>query len=320
MRRPGGLWNFFVARFSRLYPLFLLVFAVELFRIANGGSYGVHPEGGMLKPALYFLTFTESWWLFPIGHANASGAIGGATGLMWSLSTEALFYVCYPFFAPLLNRMRGVWLGLFLVVVSVITVELPFIAADYRDVIDSWAVSYFGEQPGLVFYQWLTFNSPWFRIFEFLLGAGAAQLYCSDRLARGTRVVGILSIVGVFSLIDFFHSMIPLAPLVTVAVYCAAVSQQRPLSWFSSRFMVAAGEASYSLYLLHYFVIHDWGSTLATAKSLPYRFVLYFLLMAVSIALARLTYLCFERPAMRVLRKVIQTRRKWPAEDLPIRA
>jgi len=317
--RTGGLWNFFVARFSRLYPLFLLVFVVELYRIANGVSSGVYPVAGMLKPALYFLTFTESWWLFPVGNTNASGAFGGATGVMWSLSTEAFFYVAYPFLAPLLNRLRGVGLGLFLVVVSAIAVALPFIAANCRGAIDGWAVSYFGEPNGGVFYQWLTFNSPWFRIFEFLLGAGAAQLYCSEKMRRGARFYGVAAVIGVLWFLNGLRSTISLAPLVAAVLYCAAVSPRWPLSWLSSRLMVAAGEASYSLYLLHFIVLHDWGVNLAAGRSLPYRIVVLFLLMAVSIIIARLTYLCFERPAMRVLRKILQGRREMPAERLPIR-
>src|ERR1700680_3751330 len=97
---PGGVRAFFVARFARLYPLFLLVFLVcviDSFRYADG-------KVDILGPIPFFLTFTQSWWFWVFGERVASEAYSDATGLMWSLSTEAFFYAIYPLLAPRLRR------------------------------------------------------------------------------------------------------------------------------------------------------------------------------------------------------------------------
>jgi hypothetical protein len=63
LARPGGKWRFAVARFARLYPLFLLVFVVATyfeFRNSDG-------KIDLISPLPLYLTFTESWWFWSFG-------------------------------------------------------------------------------------------------------------------------------------------------------------------------------------------------------------------------------------------------------------
>ena len=61
-----------------------------------------------------YLTFIQTWWWWPIGSTTAyayySTWMTGATGAMWSLSTEAFFYFAYLFGAGVLGRLIGRWL------------------------------------------------------------------------------------------------------------------------------------------------------------------------------------------------------------------
>lgn len=319
IRQEGGIRHFFAARFSRLYPLFLVVFIVEVFRASVGSGYAVIPEVGIARPAAFFLTFTESWWFFPLGPINAAGAFGGVTGLMWSLSTEAFFYVCYPLVAPALRKLCGKRLLVYIVGISIVTAALPLVIGHFRPSIDSWAIARFGRMPGIAFYDWLTFNSPWVRIFEFLIGAGAAQACAVLKVRPQVGSLGVAAMVLALGL--YLHPPIAglttttLSPLFALAICSVAVTRTRFSAVLSSRVMVVGGEASYSLYLLHYFIMHDLGVGAVTDAKLFSRIIMYFVLMVASVHIARLSYLYFERPSMRWLRAVLDRR---PVVHMPV--
>ena len=64
--RPGGLRLFFVARFARLYPLFILMFLFDfaytgLTARSACGQIGAPDEHWLALP--FYLTFTQSWAL-----------------------------------------------------------------------------------------------------------------------------------------------------------------------------------------------------------------------------------------------------------------
>jgi peptidoglycan/LPS O-acetylase OafA/YrhL len=83
----------------------------------------------------------------------------------------------------------------------------------------------------------------------------------------------------------------------------------------SNRWMVLGGEASYSLYLLHYWVMHNLGHRLADNQPLVIRFVLFVILMLVSVAVARISYLIYERPMIRVVRRYFSIRPRAERHD-----
>jgi peptidoglycan/LPS O-acetylase OafA/YrhL len=72
--------------------------------------------------------------------------------------------------------------------------------------------------------------------------------------------------------------------------------------------MVYGGEASYSLYLLHYWVMHNLGHRLADNQPLVIRIVLFVILMLVAVAVARISYLVYERPMIRIVRRFFSIR------------
>ena len=183
---PGGVRAFFVARFARLYPLFLLVFVistVEVFRTADG-------KVDNLGPIPLFLTFTQSWWFWVFGDRPASEAYSNATGLMWSLSTEAFFYLSYPLLAPMLRRLAGTRLVVIGCIVALIGAALAYELTEYRGYLNNWAALYTGNpQAAHDFSHWLIYNSPWIRIFEFLIGAVTAQFVMTTRVEPARAMV-----------------------------------------------------------------------------------------------------------------------------------
>ena len=319
---PGGLRAFFVARFARLYPLFLLVFVistVEAFRSVDG-------QVDLLGPIPLYLTFTQSWWFWVFGDRTASEAYSNATGLMWSLSTEAFFYLSYPLLAPLLRRLVGTRLVVIGCIVAVIGAGLAYELTEYRGYLDNWAALYTGNpQAAHVFSHWLIYNSPWIRIFEFLIGAVTAQFAMTTKadparaMIAGSAALAVIVVAYVCS----NAARLPLSGAITTCVAgpfgivmgASVVKGQVFSRILSNRWMVLGGEASYSLYLLHYWVMHNLGHRLADNQSLVIRFVLFVILMLVSVAVARLSYLIYERPMIRVVRRYFSIRPRAERHD-----
>ena len=319
---PGGVRAFFVARFARLYPLFLLVFVistVEAFRTADG-------KVDNLGPIPLFLTFTQSWWFWIFGDRAASEAYSNATGLMWSLSTEAFFYLSYPLLAPLLRRLVGTRLVVIGCIVAVIGAGLAYELTEYRGYLDNWAALYTGNpQAAHVFSHWLIYNSPWIRIFEFLIGAVTAQFAMTTKadparaMIAGSAALAVIVVAYVCS----NAARLPLSGAITTCVAgpfgivmgASVVKGQVFSRILSNRWMVLGGEASYSLYLLHYWVMHNLGHRLADNQPLVTRVVLFVVLMLVSVVIARISYLVYERPMIRIVRRFFSVRPRAERHD-----
>jgi peptidoglycan/LPS O-acetylase OafA/YrhL len=312
---PGGVREFFVARFARLYPLFLLVFVVatvDAFENVDG-------KIDILGPIPLYLTFTQSWWFWVFGERAASEAYSNATGLMWSLSTEAFFYVTYPLIAPALRRLAGPPLVIVGCIVALIGAGLAFEFTAYRGYLNNWAALYIGNpRAAQDFSHWLIFNSPWIRIFEFLIGALTAQFVMTAKLEPARAIVAGSAALGVIA-IGYLYCNIMLLPMsgaITTFVagafgilIGAAAAKGQPISGFlSNRWMVLGGEASYSLYLLHYWVMHNLGHRLADNQPVLTRFALFVILALVSVAIARISYLIYERPMIRIVRRLFSVR------------
>ena len=309
---PGGKRAFAVARFARLYPLFLLVFSVDTLRLLH------HADGktDLLGPLPLFLTFTDSWWFWAFGDRVADQAYSNASTVMWSLSTEAFFYVIYPVVAPLLRRLTGSRLLLAGAAVALIGMVLTTQVIGHRAGLIEWAQVYTGNPAAAAqFPAWIFFNSPWLRVFEFLLGAIAAQYVMSGGAdSRRMRVACRAALILLASAYIYTNiNLMPISGGITtclgftfaIVIAASATSATGPLRLLSSRWMVRGGQASYSLYLLHYWVMHDIGHKLADHLPTAVRFLLFLVLMVVAVAVSQVSYRFFERPATRFTRKLL---------------
>ena len=320
---PGGVRAFFVARFARLYPLFLLVFLiciVNSFRYAGG-------KVDIIGPIPLFLTFTQSWWFWAFGGRATSEAYSDATGLMWSLSTEAFFYAIYTvagaaiapvqWDAPGLGRLHGCFDG------GVAGRRVDGISGS----LNGWAALYTGNVVAAGnFSHWLIYNSPWIRIFEFLLGALTAQFVMTTHMEpMRARIAGCVALVVILAAYCYcLINLLPLSGCITTCVAGAfailigasAAKGHVFSSALSNRWMVMGGEASYSLYLLHYWVMHDLGHRLADNRPVLIRAGVFVVLMLVSVGIARVSYLIYERPMIRIVRWLFSARpRAWRHDE-----
>jgi peptidoglycan/LPS O-acetylase OafA/YrhL len=318
----SGKVDFFIARFARLYPLFLLVFGFDFFRLlwAQGYFSGyVFTLYNPFRALPYFLTFTQTWWWWPIGDTTAAGYYAtrntGATGVMWSLSTEAFFYVAYLFCAGALARLSGRALAGVAIVATAYGLAFYLLGWSNGGVLVAWAHVHYPNAPADDFLHWLLFQSPWGRISEFLLGAVAAQAlmaghaggpgFISGRLLTYGALTGVaLMIIATCGPIRSLSGIgtQSVASLVAILIYATARYRSYLSGLFASRPFVILGNASYSLYLLHYFFLHDYGQRLVVGFPQLSRWAIFAAMMLVSFAAACVSYQLIERPAIRWIR------------------
>lgn len=281
----GRLGRYLWARFARLYPLYFLMLCVyiavssKFHGLARGQTEGFDAQ---LTALPYFLISVQSWIYRPIGHDPLVSAIGGASPLTWSISTEWFFYFAYPAIAVCVLRLRR-WPTIIAAALGWCIVWAILCSGLYELTpgIDVWAVAYFGPPAGFYtdegssFVRWLLYLSPYVRIGEFILGCLTAQgfLALSDiepgpiegflgKLILAVALVSVpvitylmYSAEGGALIFQRLNMNFGLARSVALLLFCASRYDNVVSRLFSSWLIVRLGEASYSIYLIHYVVL-----------------------------------------------------------------
>lgn len=332
-----GLGGFIWARFSRLYPLFFLIVALDvllgkrLFYFMTGNTDAFTD---VLHALPYYLTFTQSWLYKPFPDSSLIYVTGTNASLTWSISTEWFFYLSYPLVALFVIRARGLgvtiaaalaWCALWIIVASTLY--------DHGGQIDSWATNRYGSIAGLAngnqdsYFRWLMYFSPYLRIGEFILGCIVAQLYillqgktpsdCERIIGQLLLTLGILSVPVLTYMMYSDHGRVlavqrlnmnfALAPSVALIIFCSARYDTLFSRILNSRPFEALGDASYSIYLIHFLIFNLASSFLggvlpATWPNITFLFGKYAFILALILLLSLGLHAFFEVPAREWLR------------------
>lgn len=337
-----GLGTFLWARFARLYPLFILtlpfnfLFSKRIFDLAAGNGAGFM---GILDALPYFLTFTQSWIYFPIQGLPLISVVGAASPLTWSISTEWFFYLCYPLIALLITRIRlPVTAAIAVVAWCAVWTMLAVTLYDRSPEINEWAVNRFGPIADMStdlqnsYIRWFLYMSPYVRIGEFVLGCLVGELYLQ---IKGRAVTDREAIIGQTGLVLAFFSVLvltyviyapgvghdffiklnwnfALAPSAALIIFCTARYDGPATRLFTNRPVQALGEASYSIYLLHFFVLIiaqrlSAEGLPATTPNVSFAVLKLVLLIAFVLLISLASFAYFEAPARAWLRGLLRT-------------
>jgi peptidoglycan/LPS O-acetylase OafA/YrhL len=279
-----GIAAYLWARFARLYPLFLLTLSVAIF-LSLGPKHlwmGQPRQLSQIVAALpYFLLSVQSWFYHLIDGRSLLYSIGWSSELAWSISTEWFFYLAYPAIALLIVLLRSSHVALLVAVLwCALWAAISITVYDRLPQIDGWAIGHFGplasfqENKDQSFFFWFQYFSPYLRIGEFVLGTIVAQIYVKlqtrvvNKQENVAGALGLLVAVGSIFVISYFtfgpdagsnlfRRMLSFAlgPPAALLIFCVARYQSPFSRILDSPTAVLLGEASYSIYLVHFGVL-----------------------------------------------------------------
>jgi peptidoglycan/LPS O-acetylase OafA/YrhL len=250
-----ALRQFCSARFARLYPLYFCV--VVLAATTTPWDRLAHVMPG----ALAYFPLWQSW--YPNEGSQILTLSIWSLGHTWSISTEAFLYLCFPIFVFTMSRRHC----LAAIVVTVIVYAI--FTHEVGQNIDRIARSVPSLSLGS-YVTWLLYFSPVTRLFEFGMGCGAGCLFLTGWKPRsgGAHLAGFMAIAGLIATAVLYsipslmsYALLPtvlrVLPLIaaTCLIYYVSAWQSPVSRLLSSRKAVAGGEISYSLYLLHPFLL-----------------------------------------------------------------
>jgi peptidoglycan/LPS O-acetylase OafA/YrhL len=336
VRSGAGIWNFFIARFARLYPLYAAVVAFDL--LTKYGYYQFHPATAEALP--FYATLTQSWIYLPIDGRSMTYMLGHSQ-MAWSVSTEWFFYMIFPFAAlaiAWLASTRSRILACVALVIVAFVLLVPLL--EYIPEIERIGVARFGaiagrHQDSIV--HWLFYMSPYSRVLEFLLGCLTASVYVrlgaipspmEKRLGGWLTAAALLAVAVSHAAIWHYWSLQPLhmnfgsAPGMALLIFCCARYGSPFARLMSARLIVLGGEISYSLYLLQQPVIHAFSHEvdvihMETPRALLSSLLVLMVTLAAIIGLALVSWALIEVPARRALRRLLSvdtTSRAFPLQ------
>jgi peptidoglycan/LPS O-acetylase OafA/YrhL len=286
-------YNFFVARFARLYPLYLLIL---FYLVVRQHALGI-PIDGWWRNALAIQTWNP--------HVEVAYSFDSPA---WSIGVEVFLYACFPLLVPLIARLRSVRSILICaaaVAVAMFAMAAIFVATGHGSLpaTDSGSA-----------HRWL-YRTPLTRLGDFALGILAARLFVvlgRERLARfggGALATAAAAVIVVLMawpglLFSAWSWDIAYAVPATLLIFGLATGPRGGLARFLSvPAIVLLGEASYAFYLVHFPMISFLGAG-SWVNALTVTEVVYeVMILGAIIALAIGLHVAFELPARRTLRR-----------------
>jgi peptidoglycan/LPS O-acetylase OafA/YrhL len=298
-----GVWKFYRGRIARIYPVYLLALL-----LASWTFFHSAPLPKLIVPGVTVLTMTQAWmpstamaWNYP----------------SWTMSSELLFYLLFPFLAPPVARLSRRGLLILAAVALAVMLAVPstylIIAPDgFRHVLSNYGSDWLNT---------VKFN-PLARLPEFVVGLALGYHFTKSKAlgevtsSRGDLMAGAGLVLVVLTL--GFSAHLPylylhngmMIPMVGLLLYGLA-SGGWIAKLFGNRVLTTGGDASYALYLIQA-PVFTW---LAAAKVIgkPHYVLIY---IAVLLAASLLVLQFFEKPIRNRLSGT-KTKRETPTAALP---
>jgi peptidoglycan/LPS O-acetylase OafA/YrhL len=291
-RRPLKKSNFFIARFARIYPLYVITLLIDLphlfsIRVSEFGAHvALKQVAGIFTASLLLI---QSW----------NPYLRGLNFPSWSLSMEAFFYLIFPFLGLRLWRLKGsklwissllLWVGAQLLVFW-ITPRLRDFYASYNPLLHIPT-----SVLGILLARWQMQHRE--KTISFL----------RTNYSRGVALAIVLACIATafywmprLPIQNIDHGL--LTPIYCVVILALSSGQGLVARLLCTKWLVALGQASFGLYLLHIPVLNlyihfHWAEVPS----------LYPTYLAACVGLSLLSFYFFETPARKWILAHLRTR------------
>jgi peptidoglycan/LPS O-acetylase OafA/YrhL len=307
--RPGvAVWRLWWRRFARVWPLcaFLTVVVAVYFLLVPQSA-----PPGMPTWSSFLLCFglLQAWppFTYVLGYNYPS----------WSLSTEFFFYLCFPFIALGVARLRLRWL-LSLAVLS----GAAYVVAAY------WVSGqqFHSFSPGSL----LAF--PPLQLLKFVMGVLLGTAFRRGWRPRTSALLALVVLtlvyaampdlvtgdgpLRVFRATELFPDLVLLVPMAYLVCAAAAGDLRGSFGLGRVRAFVVLGDWSYALYLVHAPLLMAVNELrIRTDHLAPPGFAWFAVYIAVSISVSGFLHHALERPVERRLRGLSERRERGPATN-----
>jgi peptidoglycan/LPS O-acetylase OafA/YrhL len=291
-----GLRVYFVARFARIYPLYLLTLVVVALLALD------------VPADLGRLLSDPTWWAHVFGVQTWSGDLNvayGFNGPGWSVGVELFLYALFPLLIVPFRAIRSRPRALIIVAAACVAITFAAVAVTYALGTADLPLT----DPASA-HRWL-YRTPLTRIPDFVLGISLGYLLLATRgrdLTRtgillqaigGIAVIGLMLIPGLpFTIwsLDAANT-VPFALLMLGLVWAA---DSRLARFLASGTLVLLGESAYAFYLWHQTIVGLVFSGETTTTAWAITWVVAFLITTL-VALG--SHLLVEQPARTWLRR-----------------
>ena len=277
--------TYYANRFARIYPVYALAL---LFTI------GLHPPHTNLPNAFLQFTLLQSW--VP-KHALSLNAPG------WSLSTEAFFYLLFPWLFNALYKKLKFNVIAVLITAFYITTQVILYTLLHSGFYKGFAT----VSHDVIFYL------PLSNLAMFLAGnlLGLCFLKIPHRYFRNHDLLSLVAFALICYIVATKVAAAYLAPLAFL-LFILVLSLNKTgiiTKAFSTRFLVLLGEISYGIYILQYPVYYALNNINAKAHLLNDTQVFYSG-YAILVMIALASYYIIEKPVKTYIRNWHGTRKQ----------
>ena len=303
----AATYRFFVARFARLYPLYIISIICSL-------NYFPPPTFGP-RVILTYLTLTQSWFNVQLATFAPD----------WSISAEWFFYVA---FVPLTFAVAGLRRPILALAIlcGPGTVALAASLYYWHQPLTEFTQNWFWHRAGISAepWSWFTYYSPYLRLLEFLAGVLVAKSYqvhasggratVSARFVMAAALAWCTAVIidGAITdntILGYILQSFIFAPVLAPLMLCLCRYESGLSRLLASRPAVFLGEISYSIYIWSFFVmtmmtsfyVSAEASTLAYANSV----VKMMVIVGLTIVFAYGSYALIEAPSRRKIREIL---------------
>jgi peptidoglycan/LPS O-acetylase OafA/YrhL len=299
-----ALYQFFVARFARIYPLYIITLLPALAYIPS--IYFGHE----VLANIAYLTLTQSWF-------NLEMAVFPPD---WSISTEWFFYFAFVPLTLLVIRWPLVTLAA-VGIAAVAALEAMFVLFpnNLLALVEQCCVH--DAKVSASAWGWIVYFSPYVRLPEFIMGMLAAKAYAtmserrpSPRVANiviGVCLAWCAALIGLSALstvpfIGLLTSNFIFAPALAPLLLFCCLHDGVVSRTLSSRPLMFAGEISYSVYIWSWSALGLLGPLYVSAAPSALAYfnsgVKIALCLGYTTIFAYGSYLLIEAPARRFIR------------------